>query len=52
MAFKQAGGKTIVDLTPINYGRNPLALKMISEATGVNVAFVTDSIRKSFSQNG
>ena len=48
MAFKQVGGNTIVDLTPINYGRNPLALKMIAEATGVNVLFVTGFHKEEF----
>ena len=37
MLFKQAGGQTIVDTTPIGVGRDPLALARISRATGINV---------------
>ncbi len=36
-AFKRAGGQTLVDPTNIGLGRDPLALRRISEATGVNV---------------
>ncbi len=35
--YKQAGGASVVDLTNIGLGRNPLALKRISEATGVHI---------------
>ncbi|NQW17406.1 MAG: phosphotriesterase-related protein [Chloroflexi bacterium] len=35
--FKNAGGGTIVDATTIGIGRNPEALKRISNATGLNV---------------
>lgn len=35
--FKKWGGATIVDCTPDEIGRDPLALKRISEKTGVNV---------------
>lgn len=35
--FKDAGGSTIVDLTAAGIGRNPLALKRVSEKTGVNI---------------
>lgn len=35
--FKQAGGRTIVDCTNVDLGRNPLALKRISQATGLNI---------------
>lgn len=35
--FKKHGGKTIVDCTPDEIGRNPLAMKELSERTGVNV---------------
>jgi phosphotriesterase-related protein len=35
--FKRAGGDTIVDLSNIGLGRDPIALKRISRATGVNV---------------
>lgn len=35
--FEKYGGKTIVDVTPIGLGRNPLILKEISAKTGVNI---------------
>ncbi len=35
--FKRAGGDTIVDVTPIGLGRDPLALAHMSRATGLNV---------------
>lgn len=37
MLFKQAGGNTIVDVTSIGLGRNPVALTRIARATGLNV---------------
>lgn len=46
--FKNAGGSTIVDLTPINYGRNPQMLKKISEAADINVMFVTGFHKEEF----
>ncbi len=35
--FKQWGGKTIIDCTPDEIGRDPLALKEVSERSGVNI---------------
>ena len=35
--FKEAGGGSVVDCTNIGMGRQPIALRDISEATGVNV---------------
>jgi len=35
--FKALGGTTIVDLTPPDIGRNPLALRSVATATGVHV---------------
>lgn len=37
MHFKLAGGNTIVDMTNIGLGRDPLALARISRTTGLNV---------------
>ena len=37
LLFKNAGGNTIVDLTPIGMNRDPLGLARISRATGLNV---------------
>ncbi len=41
MRFKEAGGNTIVDVTPNNTGRNPTGLVNIAKATGVNVIMGT-----------
>jgi phosphotriesterase-related protein len=35
--YREAGGQTVVDVTSGGLGRNPLALRRISEATGVNI---------------
>jgi phosphotriesterase-related protein len=35
--FKRAGGNTLVDMTTKSVGRDPIALKAISIATGVNI---------------
>jgi len=48
ISFKNAGGNTIVDLTPVNYGRNPLVLKKIAEAADINVMFVTGFHKEEF----
>jgi len=37
LPFKHAGGQTIVDATNADLGRDPLALKRISLATGLNI---------------
>ncbi|MBA7581936.1 Phosphotriesterase homology protein [subsurface metagenome] len=37
LRFRNAGGNSIVELTPINIARNPLALASISQATGLNI---------------
>lgn len=47
-SFKFAGGSTLVDLAPINYGRSPLLLKKISEETDVNIMFVTGFHKEEF----
>jgi phosphotriesterase-related protein len=36
-AFSQAGGATVVDLTPASLGRDPLALARIARRTGLNL---------------
>lgn len=46
--FKNYGGKTIVDLTPINYGRNPIALESIAKKARINVCFVTGFHKEKF----
>lgn len=46
--FKKAKGRSIVDLTPINYGRNPIALFNIAKKTSVNLMFVTGFHKEKF----
>jgi phosphotriesterase-related protein len=36
-AFREAGGRTIVDVTTIGLGPDPIALRQIATATGLNV---------------
>lgn len=35
--FKKSGGRTIIDCTPDEIGRDPLLLKKVSEESGVNI---------------
>ncbi len=35
--FREAGGRTLVDVTPVCLRRNPLGLRRIAEATGVHI---------------
>ncbi|HEC60939.1 MAG TPA: hypothetical protein ENI27_01645 [bacterium] len=37
LEFGRAGGKTIVDVTTSEFGRDPLALRHIARATGINI---------------
>ena len=39
--YKMAGGSTLVDATTEDLGRNPIALRFISEAAGVNIITTT-----------
>jgi phosphotriesterase-related protein len=39
--FKKEGGDTVVDLSNVNVGRNPLGLARISRATGLNIVMGT-----------
>lgn len=39
--FRSSGGSTIVDVTPINVGRDPIALTRIAQSTGLNVIMGT-----------
>lgn len=48
ISFKNAGGSTLVDLTPINYGRNPQVLKKIAQAANINILFVTGFHKEEF----
>ncbi|HOJ10666.1 MAG TPA: hypothetical protein PK733_08750 [Clostridiales bacterium] len=41
LRFKQAGGSTVVDATTLGIGRDPIALKKIAIATGLNIVIGT-----------
>jgi len=41
LEFGKAGGRTVVDLTTAEFGRNPGALRRIAEATGINIITCT-----------
>jgi len=51
ISFKQSGGNTIVEMTPINYGRNPLLLKKISENAGIHIICTTGFHEEKFLPN-
>lgn len=44
--FRAAGGSTIVEMTPRDYGRSAEGLRRISERSGVNVIAVTGFIKE------
>jgi len=39
--FKQAGGGTLVEVTPLGQGRDPVGLRRVSEMTGVHIVAST-----------
>lgn len=46
--FKKLGGNTIVEMTPINYGRDVLAYKKIAEENNINVICCTGFHKEEF----
>lgn len=46
--FKKNGGATIVDVTSIGIGRDPLALRRVSNATGLNVVMGAGWYQKAY----
>ena len=46
--FKKRGGKSLVDPTSIGLGRNPLAIKKISDLTGLNIVLGCSWYQKVF----
>jgi phosphotriesterase-related protein len=48
LEFKKAGGKTIVDPTTVDFGRDPIALKKISLALDINIIIGTGYYIKLF----
>src|SRR5215813_12176059 len=47
-AYREAGGRTIIDVTSGGLGRNPRALRRISEMTGVHVVMGAAWYREEF----
>jgi 5-phospho-D-xylono-1,4-lactonase len=45
--FRLAGGQSLVEMSPCDYNRSPLALRRLSEATDVHVISVTGFIKGS-----
>ena len=48
MEFKKNGGSTIVDVTSIGLGRDPLALRRVSNATGLNIVMGAGWYQKAY----
>jgi phosphotriesterase-related protein len=46
--YKRRGGRTVVDVTSIGLRRDPLALKRVAEATGLQVVMGASWYRKTF----
>src|SRR5512137_2232903 len=46
--FRAAGGQSVVSVTNIGIGRDPLALQRISQAAGVHIVMATGWYRSSF----
>ena len=49
LLYKKHGGRTIVEQTPINMGRDPEKLANIARATGLNIIMGTAFYRETFS---
>jgi len=47
--FKQAGGRALVDMTPVDYGRNAPGMKRVSSAAGVHLIATTGLHKEKFS---
>src|SRR5581483_5210220 len=46
--FRMAGGQSIVEMTPPDYGRNPEGLKRISERSGVHIISTTGWLKDAY----
>ncbi|GAB4117428.1 MAG: phosphotriesterase-related protein [Roseiflexaceae bacterium] len=46
--FAQAGGSWLVEMSPREYGRNPLGLERLARATGVAIVCVTGNHKQKF----
>lgn len=47
--FRLAGGQSLVELTPVDYGRNAAGLKRVSEVSSVHIVCVTGHHKEAFS---
>ncbi len=47
--IKHVGVRSLVEMTPIDYNRDPVGLKRISEATGLQIICVTGYLKDKFS---
>ncbi|MCA9885882.1 MAG: phosphotriesterase-related protein [Anaerolineae bacterium] len=46
--LQAAGGRALVEMTPIDYNRDPLALQRISQATGLHIIAITGYLKDKF----
>lgn len=46
--FQAQGGQAIVEMTPRDYGRDPVGLKRLAQATGVHIVMVTGWLKEKF----
>ncbi|MBC7871722.1 MAG: phosphotriesterase-related protein [Chitinophagaceae bacterium] len=46
--FYRVGGRALVEMTPIDYHRNPAGLKRLSQASGVHIICVTGFLKEKF----
>jgi 5-phospho-D-xylono-1,4-lactonase len=44
--FYAAGGRTLVEMSPVDHSRRPEALRRLSEATGIHIVMVTGYIKE------
>ena len=49
-SFRAAGGRAIVEMSPRDYGRNPLGLRRVAQASGVHVLCTTGWHKAKFSE--
>ncbi|HZY44344.1 MAG TPA: phosphotriesterase-related protein [Anaerolineae bacterium] len=47
--FHEAGGRSLVEMTPADYGRNAAGLKRVSEQSGVHIVCMTGHHKEAFS---
>jgi phosphotriesterase-related protein len=48
--FRTAGGGALVEMTPIDYHRDPAGLRALSERTGVHIVCITGYLKEKFSR--